>query len=266
MPWGLKRPLAADLRQSRSAIIRSRRFSGSRRKERTTWSHSDGALAPLGCSCFWRPSGAARAQSPQPSAHDFARWEKDIATFEAADAVNPPPSNALLFVGSSTIVRWSTLARDFPNQPVINRGFGGNEISDSTHFADRIIFPYKPDDFSARQQQRHPQRQDRQSSLCRFQGVRRDGAHAKLPETETVYISLSPSIARWEERVATKKLNALVSGFAKDTPRVKYIEAYDISPDTKGQPRPELFVEDKLHFSAEGYKLLVARVRPYIPK
>ena len=31
-----------------------------------------------------------------------------------------------------------------------------------------------------------------------------------------------------------------------------------------GQPRAELFVADKLHFNAEGYKLLAAQVRPYL--
>ena len=88
-------------------------------------------------------------------------WEQDVAAFEAADRTSPPPKNALLFVGSSTIVRWKTLDKDFPNQPIINRGFGGNEIADSTHFADRMIFPYRAeDDLPARGRQRYPQRQD----------------------------------------------------------------------------------------------------------
>ena len=32
------------------------------------------------------------------------------------------------------------------------------------------------------------------------------------------------------------------------------------------QTRPELFVADQLHFNAEGYKLLIPRVRPFLPK
>ena len=90
--------------------------------------------------------------------------------------------------------------------------------------------------------------------------------HAKLPKTEIVYISLSPSIARWDERDAAKKLNALILDFVNRTPRLKYIETYDLVLDAKGQPRPELFVEDKLHFSPEGYKLLTERVRPFVRK
>src|SRR5436190_3718497 len=76
--------------------------------------------------------------------HDFPRWEKEIAAFEHMDATNRPPKGALLFIGSSTIRRWSTLAQDFPHHQVLTRGFGGSQIVDSTHFAARIIFPYEP--------------------------------------------------------------------------------------------------------------------------
>jgi lysophospholipase L1-like esterase len=47
---------------------------------------------------------------------------------------------------------------------------------------------------------------------------------------------------------------------------LKYIETYETTLGTDGKPRPELFVEDKLHFNAEGYKLLAERVRPYLPR
>jgi len=33
-----------------------------------------------------------------------------------------------------------------------------------------------------------------------------------------------------------------------------------------GQPRPELFIADKLHLSAAGYKLLAECVRPFLSK
>src|SRR5262249_38631785 len=85
----------------------------------------------------------ARAQAPA-KAHDEGQWEKDVAAFEQADKASRPPANAILFVGSSTIARWKTLQQDFAKFPIINRGFGGNEIADSTYFADRIILPYRP--------------------------------------------------------------------------------------------------------------------------
>ncbi|MEY2466902.1 MAG: hypothetical protein QOD03_1423, partial [Verrucomicrobiota bacterium] len=88
----------------------------------------------------------------------------------------------------------------------------------------------------------------------------------KLPETEIVFIALSPSPARWKQHEQEKALNKLIEDFSKQAPRLKYCEVYDIVLDKDGKPRPELFVEDKLHFNAEGYKLLAERVRPFLQK
>ena len=180
-----------------------------------------------------------------------------------SDRTAPPPKNALLFVGSSTIVRWKTLQQDYPASPIINRGFGGNQIADSTHFADRMIFPYQPRMIFLRAggNDIHSGKTPEQvfADFKAFVAT----VHAKLPKTEIVYISLSPSIARWDERDAGKKLNTLIADFVNRTPRLQYIETADLVLDATGAPRPELFVEDKLHFSPEGYKLLIERVRPY---
>ena len=53
------------------------------------------------------------------------KWKAEIDQFTAADAVQPPPAQAVLFIGSSSIRKWTSLARDFPDVRVINRGFGG---------------------------------------------------------------------------------------------------------------------------------------------
>jgi hypothetical protein len=198
--------------------------------------------------------------------HNFAKWEKEIAAYERMDQTNPPPKDAMVFIGSSTIRRWTTLAQDFPTQPVMNRGFGGSEIVDSTHFAGRIVFPYQPRMVFLRAGG---------NDLWAGKPVEQVFAdfkefvatvHAKLPETEIVFISLSPSLARWEQHEKEKALNTLVAEFTKQTPHLKYVEDYDIPLGADEKPRAELFVADKLHFNTEGYKLLTERVRPYLPK
>jgi lysophospholipase L1-like esterase len=200
------------------------------------------------------------------TAHDFARWESDIAAFEAMDRTNPPPRDGLLFIGSSTIRLWTTLARDFPEQQVINRGFGGSEIVDSTHFAGRIVFPYAP-------------------KMIFFRAGGNDLWAGKSPETvfadfkdfvakvrtrqpqvDIVFISWGPSPSRWKQHDKEEALNAMVAAYARQTPHVKYIETYDLVLGADGRPRPELFQADQLHYNAAGYKLLAERVRPYLPK
>jgi len=90
--------------------------------------------------------------------------------------------------------------------------------------------------------------------------------HAKLPETKIVFISLSPSLARWSQHEKEKRVNLLVANYIADKPHLQYIETYDLPLSADGLPRAELFVADKLHFNADGYKLLTARVRPFVTK
>ena len=69
--------------------------------------------------------------------HDASPWEKDIAAFERIDRIDPPCPGAILFVGSSSIRLWKTLELDFPQHIVLNRGFGGSQLADAVHYADR---------------------------------------------------------------------------------------------------------------------------------
>src|SRR5690606_37397692 len=71
-----------------------------------------------------------------------ARFQKAIAEFAAWDTKNSFPKNAILFVGSSSIVNWPT-ASDFPELAVINRGFGGSQMSELNHYFDQVVRPYQ---------------------------------------------------------------------------------------------------------------------------
>ena len=71
-------------------------------------------------------------------------FEAEISAFEQADLSSPPPAKPFLFVGSSSIRVWPDLAGDFPDYPVMNRGFGGSEMSDVLYYFDRIVAPYNP--------------------------------------------------------------------------------------------------------------------------
>ena len=172
----------------------------------------------------------------------------------------------MLFIGSSTIRLWKSLAQDFPKHQVINRGFGGSEIIDSTHFAERIIFPYGPRMIFLRAggNDIHAGKSPEQVFADFKDFVAK--IHSKLPQTEVVFISLCPSVARWQQAEKEKRLNSLIEEQARSVAHLKYIETYSMSLGAEGMPRGELFVSDKLHFNAEGYKLLAERVRPFLDR
>ena len=192
------------------------------------------------------------------------KFEKDIAAFEAADKTNPPPQAAILFTGASGIKRWATLAQDFPDLKVINRGFGGSQISDSIHFADRVSVPYHPkiivlqaggNDINAGK----PVAQVVADFKMYVEKVR-----AKLPDVKIVFLGQSPSPARWAQREQQKELNRLVREVCAAGKNMAFVDLWDVTLGPDGQPRPELFVADKLHSSVEGYQIRTRLLRPVL--
>jgi lysophospholipase L1-like esterase len=148
---------------------------------------------------------------------------------------------------------------------VINRGFGGSHIVDATHFAERIVFPYQPkmiflrsggNDITAG---KSPEQvfADYKAFVAKV--------HDRLPNTRIVYISIFPSPSNRPKWEAFKALNALIENYASQQPNLEYLETFDMVLGPDGQPRRELFVEDKLHLNADGYQLLADRVRPILP-
>ncbi len=192
------------------------------------------------------------------------KWEKAIAAFEEADKKAPPPQGAVLFVGASGIARWKTLKEDFPEHAVINRGFGGSQIADSTYYADRIIIPYRPktivfqaggNDINGGKSPEQVAR-DFEAFVAKVRGG--------LPEVRILYIGQGPSSARWEQRDSLIKLNQLVQDIISKGENMAFISMWEpfIGPD--GRPNDALFVEDKLHQNAEGYKIRTRLVKPVL--
>ena len=205
--------------------------------------------------------------APPPAAvteRAHAKWEPEIAAFEKADREKPPEKGGVLFIGSSSIRLWKTLARDFPNHRVLNRGFGGSQINDSVHFADRIIIPYAPrliilyaggNDINAGKSV--------EQVVKDFEAFV-ETVHAQLPQTRIAYISIAGNPARWAQVEKVKAVNARIAQMAKTNPKLQFIDTFTRMLGPDGLPRPEIFSPDRLHMNEEGYKLWTEIVRPYL--
>ena len=88
-------------------------------------------------------AGAPALVSGQVADPDATRFENAMATFARYDAKNSFPADATVFVGSSSIVGWDTGDR-FPGMPLINRGFGGSQMSDLVHYVEETVLRYAP--------------------------------------------------------------------------------------------------------------------------
>jgi len=214
--------------------------------------------------CATLPAGTGAKRAPAiPAEVSNAEWENDMRRFAAEDASAPPPENAVLFVGSSSIRLWESLARDFPGVKVINRGFGGSEIRDSTWYADRIVLPYRPktvvlyagdNDLASG---RTPQQLH--DDFVAFA----DLLQRRLPRTRLVYISTKPSPSRAQLLDAQRQANALIK--AESARRgIVYVDVFTPMLDADGKPREDLFLTDRLHMNPAGYAIWRELLAPYI--
>jgi len=199
-----------------------------------------------------------------PTQVSNAAWEQEMRRFAESDARQPPTKHGIVFVGSSSIRLWKTLAQDFTGTPVINRGFGGSEVRDSTWYADRIIIPYAPrqvvlyageNDLNSG---RTPE-QVRHDVLAFVARVRRD-----LPEARISYLSIKPSPAREQLLPAVITANRLIKNALAPLPRVDFVDVYTPMLDADGKPRTALFRADRLHMKAEGYAIWHKVVAPVL--
>ncbi len=191
------------------------------------------------------------------------RWEEAIRQFEEWDSKNTYASDAVLFVGSSSIRMWRT--RDcFAALPVINRGFGGSQICDVNYFAHRIVLPYRPkvivfyagdNDIAAGK-----------SPQDVFDGYRQfvKLVHDKLPKTRIIFVSIKPSGSRWSLWPEMKKANLMIKEFCEKDGRLFFFDAATPLLGDDGKPNAELFLSDQLHLNSKGYRIWTERLRPII--
>src|ERR1700749_3360220 len=83
------------------------------------------------------------------SANVFAQkgfpFDNQIRDFKHQDSLNFPKPDGILFIGSSSIRKWTDLEQRFPNEPIIRRGVGGCELWQLVkYYTPYILFPYHP--------------------------------------------------------------------------------------------------------------------------
>jgi lysophospholipase L1-like esterase len=210
-------------------------------------------LAALAAPAVAQP--AAAPSGPQ-------RFAPEIAAFAAADREHMPAPCGFLFVGSSSIRFWKTLAADMAPAPALNRGFGGSTIADVDAYFDQVVTPYRPraivfyageNDLNAGAAPGAVT-----ADFARFMDLKTKA----FGEAPVYFISLKPSKLRWAQRDAQAQVNAQVQAMAAQRHDLHYV---DVVPAmlTGGVPK-DIYVADGLHMTPDGYKLWTEVVRPVV--
>jgi lysophospholipase L1-like esterase len=207
---------------------------------------------------------SAGAQPPTTAPAETARWEPEIRAFETADASARPAKGGIVFIGSSSIRLWASLAADFPGMPVLNRGFGGSQLRDVTAFVSRIVTPYRPrqvivycggNDINAGRSAR--------DVLADFRALVQ-AIHGAAPAARIAYISIAPNPARWPQIDTVRAANRLIKEWNASDPRLTYIDVHASMVGPDGLPKPDIFVDDRLHMNPKGYAIWRAIVGPHL--
>ena len=198
------------------------------------------------------------------ASQDPAFFEDDIAAFEAADRERPPPERPIVFVGSSSIRLWDTLAEDMAPLPVLNRGFGGSQLAHAIHFADRAVIRYRP---RAVVLYAGDNDLDERTGKSAADVVRDFQAfvalvHASVPDARIYYLAIKPSRMRWARWPEQAKANAEIAGLCAADPRLAFLDIATPMLASGEPPARELFIFDGLHLSEQGYALWTSVVKP----
>jgi lysophospholipase L1-like esterase len=185
---------------------------------------------------------------------DPKRFQNEIDAFQNWDSKNAVPENPILFIGSSSIRMWRTHDA-FPDLPVINRGFGGAEISDMLYYYDQIAKPYDPEiivfycgdnDISAGKKA--------EQVFHDFKTIR-EKLISDFPDANFIYLTAKLCQSRWNTSPEIKIYNNLVSEYCHSNDRTNYLDTATPLLKKDGTPDNSLFLPDLLHLNDKGYAI-----------
>jgi lysophospholipase L1-like esterase len=191
----------------------------------------------------------------------------EVRRLESRNRAQPPEPGGIVFVGSSSIRFWGSLARDMAPLPVSNQGFGGSHIEHVTRYTPRLVLPHRP-----RLVVVYAGDNDLAGDAKTPESVSADFAtlvrriHAALPKTRIYFLAIKPSIRRWDRWPRMREANRRIADACADDPRLVYVDVATPMLGSDGKPREELFVFDGLHLSEDGYALWTSILRPRLQR
>ena len=194
------------------------------------------------------------------------RFSAEMQAFAAQDKAAPPTPCKIVFTGSSTIRFWTSLSQDMAPIPVLNRGFGGAEISDVNANFDQVVGRYRPravvfyageNDLNAGES-----KDSVAEDFGRFMKLKSEKLGAATP---VYFISLKPSQARERQIPDQSAVNAKIKAQMKGRKDFVYIDVVPQMMGADGHPK-DLFVADGLHMNSAGYAIWTKVVRPVMEK
>lgn len=191
------------------------------------------------------------------------KWEADIEQLEKLDTEEIDPEHAVLFIGSSSIRRWDSIAEDMAPWPTIRRGYGGAKLSDLAIFVERLVAPHQFDalvifvgnDISGSDVDKTPT-----EVLELYQTIVRIVREIRK-EQPIFFIAITPTGKRYAVWDKINQANKLIEDYCATETDLHFIATVDKYLMDDGKPNDALFVEDRLHLNQQGYRIWAALIK-----
>jgi hypothetical protein len=193
-------------------------------------------------------------------------FDNEIREFKHQDSLKFPPKNAILFIGSSSIRKWTDLEQRFVKEPIIRRGVGGCELWQVVdYYTPYILFLYHPrkifiyageNDIAAGK-----------SGKFVFEEFQKlwEMINKKLPDATIYFMSIKPSPSRAKFFPEVEIANKLVKNYLSNKPNSTFIDVSTvILKKNTTVSDSSLFESDLLHLNNKGYDKWQAVLEPYV--
>ncbi len=198
------------------------------------------------------------------SAQEKPFW-KEISAFVKQDSINKPKDGIILFVGSSSFRLWTDVKKDFNNENILNRAFGGATLLDMIRYKDQNLLNYHPSKivlYCGENDVASSDKVDGKEVFQRFKTLF-DIIRKQYPDVPLVYVSIKPCILRWSMKDRMMDANQRISSFLSHKKKTTFVDIWDAMLEN-GEPKKDIFREDNLHMNAKGYAIWIEKMKGVI--
>ena len=190
----------------------------------------------------------------------------EIRTFEKQDSVSIPTKGQILLAGSSTFRLWFSAKEDLKGFPIINRGFGGSQMSDLNFYFDRIVAKYDPKMILVYEGDNDLASNESPESVFEDFKIFAEKVKTQLPNTKVGFCSIRPSTARVNILEKQKQSNGMIKAYCEANKGFYYVNIQKDFYLKNGELMPDIFVADKLHMNKKGYDIWAKATRKFLKK
>jgi lysophospholipase L1-like esterase len=180
-------------------------------------------------------------------------YEEEVSAIEQRLQKHPPPAGSVVFYGSSSMRMWDSLEADFADAGALNLAFGGSTMEACAWFFERLVVPCQPRSIICYAGDNDlGDGKKPEDVLASFRELL-SKVDVYLPAIPFTILAIKPSPARLH---LADRIIATNEAFRREIlgrPNGYFIDIYPAMLGNYGQPDKNLFLEDGLHVSPNGY-------------